>query len=100
MRHVLTETSSCHGNNQNLKLLSGRKIKESNKGERETGMSMTCQGKRTQAIKIEGGSHTFRSRPLISKPTSFTRHCVGDKSQSTGKPQHSYTKQQPELAET
>lgn len=35
MRHVLTETSSCHGNNQNLKLLSGRKIKESNKEERD-----------------------------------------------------------------
>ncbi len=49
---------------------------------------MTCHGKITQAIKIEGGSHTFRSRLLISKPTSFTRHCVGDKAQSTGKPQH------------
>lgn len=43
---------------------------------------------REQAIKIEGGSHTFRSRLLISKLTSFTRHCVGDKTQSTGKPQH------------
>lgn len=75
------------------------KLKRATK-KRETGMSLTCQGKRTQAIKIEGGNHTFRSRPLISKPTSFTRHCVGDKSQSTGKPQHSYTQQQFELAET